>query len=81
MAKGFIADFQRFTITPCTYEPKRVDDLYFKVNGKDLIPIAYIFPEESKDALVEKLKELEKLKIEYDKAVARIYYKELPKLR
>lgn len=79
--RGFVIDLTRFTISPCTYDPRRIDDLFVRVNGKDLIPAAYVFPEASKDKLIELVQELERLKKSYDDEVARIYYKELPKIR
>lgn len=68
-------------IREVTYDKdKRVDGMYYKV-GNDLIPAAYIFPIENREAVQSQLDTLKTLKKIYDDEVAKIYYKVFPKLR
>jgi hypothetical protein len=79
---GIIFEPSSFTIIKeCKYDDKRVEDLYFKVDGKDLCPAAYIFPLERKAEVEVLLAELRKAKKEYDDKVAHVFYKVFPTLR
>lgn len=76
---GFIIDTGRFEIIrDCQYDDKRIEGMFYRVDDKDIIPIAYVYPIEHKNKLKLTAKEA---KIRYDKIINDIYYKELPKVR
>lgn len=64
-----------------TYENTRIDNMYYKVDGKDLIPIAYLFPIERKQDVLDLLQALKDAKNAWEATQARIFYVEFPKLR
>jgi hypothetical protein len=80
--KGIIIDTMRFTIErECTYDDTVVESMFYKVDGKDLIPAAYVYPAERKVELELNLETMREIKKEYEDRVAIFYYQVLPKMR
>lgn len=83
IVKGILIDpHTHFKIErECSYDTQRIDGMYVKVDGKDLIPIAYIYPLEHKAAIEALLKELRDAKKAFEDVQSRIFYREFPKFR
>ena len=83
-----IAGFRIDTSTQCIVEDEsflyddsvRIDGLYYKTS-MGILPVAYIFPESSREKVEALLAKLREAKSVYDKLVADTYYKEFPKLK
>lgn len=79
---GFIINVTESKIERlCSYDDKIVDSMFVKVDGKDLIPAAYVYPTQSRAEVEHLLLTLKEAKLRYDKIVSEIYYQRLPKLR
>lgn len=65
----------------CTYDDKRVDDIYVKVDNKDLIPAAYVFPRKNREHVEIQLARIAKAKKEYEDIQSEVFYKAFPSLR
>lgn len=65
----------------CEYDNRIIDDMYVKVDGKDLIPSVYVYPIESKASIEKLLNELKAAKEAFNAVQSRIFYRELPKYR
>jgi len=80
--KGFIINTSQFHIVRnCEFEPKIIEDLYVRVDGKDLIPSIYVYPIAAKETVLSYLETLKKAKAEYNKIVEGIFYRDLPNVR
>lgn len=82
--KGILIDLSMskyVIVREVTYDDKRVDDMYVKVDGKDLIPAAYIFPVENREKVQEQLNRMTAARKVFDDLQAEIYYKIFPTLR
>lgn len=82
LRKGILIDVSKAKIErKCTYDDKRVEDIYVKVDGKDLIPACYVYPLENEVQLQEALDILKQAREDCSKIEAEVYYKILPTLR
>lgn len=80
--KGIIIDTLRLSIErECSYNDERIDGMYYKVDGKDLIPIAYIYPIKQREAVQVALDKMKLAKDAYNKAESELFYRILPSLR
>lgn len=83
--KGFIINVSTHSIShECEYDDARVEGMYVKCSydgRKEIIPAAYVFPIENKQAIEILLIQLEAAKKAYDDIVADVYYKQFPRLR
>lgn len=80
--KGIIIDTMKFTIVrECSYDDVLVEAMFYRVDGEDLIPAAYVYPLENKEELEILLADMREAKKSYDEQVAHFYYKVLPRLR
>lgn len=80
--KGIIIDTMKFTIVrECSYDDVLVEAMFYRVDGEDLIPAAYVYPLENKEELEVVLEAMRGIKKAYDEQVAHFYYKILPQLR
>lgn len=80
--KGIIIDCVRNTVVrECMYDDKRVEGIYVRVDGKDLIPAAYVYPLENREHVEIQLARIAKAKKEYDDITSEVFYKALPSFR
>ncbi len=80
--KGFMIDTLKFEyLRDCTYDDTRIEGMFVKVDGKDLIPAAYVYPIENKNKVLFNLEGLKASKKQHEDRIARVFYKELPNLR
>ncbi len=80
--EGIILDMSRYEIArECTYDDTIVEGMFVKVDGKDLIPAAYIYPRDKRELIQIQIDKLKAAKKVYDDIQADIFYKQLPAIR
>lgn len=85
--KGIVIDCHtKFEIIGnCEYEDRKVDGMYYKIitgmSAGELIPAAYIYPVEHREAIFTLLCELKDAKKAFDDIQSRVFYKDFPKYR